>query len=1857
MNTSLRLSVFLLFIVLLSACNGKKKSPETSDLLSYSEYISYSHSGVQSVTKPIEIVLAQPLEQFDINQEIPADIISSSPSVKGRLLLKDSRTLIFEPSEKLNPDTEYTFKIKLSELFEDIPKDLSVYTFSFKTIPPNFKVNINALQTYDKNWQYIEGNLESADLIEADYLSNLIKADQNGKALKIKWEDPESGYLYYKFTIDSIQRFEDDSQIHIEWDGKAIASNTKGENDYSIPGYNNFSVVEVKTQPAPKASLIINFSNTLDPKQDFSGLVIIDKLNDLNYEVNGNLLYVYPPTRVSGDLNIRITTGIKDIDGLKMRKEYSGIIAFEQLKPAVELISKGVIMPNSDSTPLYFKAVNLNAIDVRIIKVYEDNMLQFLQDSDLNQLSSYSLRKVGRLVAKKTVKLDISPSERGLWKAHGLNLSGFFKADPGALYQVELSFKNTYSTYECAENVLIPEEDDEDEYYYYEESYAEVSDEDAERREEQYWNNETYSLRREIYDWRNRENPCFPVYYQSHNFATTNLLGSDLGLIAKKGTKDNYHFFTNNIITAKPESGVTLRLYDYQQQLIISLVTDNEGKTEYDSDKPIAFVIAQKKSDYAYAKLGNNNALSLSKFDISGKTLQKGLKGFMYAERGVHRPGDSIHLTFVLNDKENPLPKKVPVKLEVKDPHGKLVHQTVLSEGTSSSMGKSEERFYYFPITTKDSDPTGNWWVNINVGGASFDHILRIATVKPNRLKIKLDFDDEILSANKPVTGEITGSWLHGAPARNLKVEMDVTFSNAGNVFENFKQYQFTDPVRSFSTFENSFLKAQLSPDGKFRFNNKLEIGTSAPGMLKATFLTKLFEGGGDFSTDVFSKNLAPFTHFVGLKTPEPHRYGSFYTDENNRFEVVSVDAQGKISGNRDLRVLVYKIQWRWWWNRGSDRLSSYENAAYHKPFKDYEIKTNAQGKAEFTLNIPDEDRGRYLIRVLDKVSGHAAGQTSYFYKNWYESPGDGSSENAEMLIFSAEKDKYQTGETAQINFPSSEGGYALVSVENGSSVLSTQWVQTQKAQTRVDIPLTSEMAPNVFVNISLLQPHERTKNDLPVRLFGVIPLKVEDSNTLLKPQITMPESLKPNEAYSVKISEENKRGMTYTLAVVDEGLLDLTRFRTPDIHGSFNSHQALGVKTFDIYDYVIGAFSGSVNNIYEIGGDDAAPKKNEQKANRFIPVVSFLGPYYLPPGQTKTHNIQMPNYIGSVRAMVVAGNAEQSAYGNAEKAVPVKKPLMVLASLPRKLSPGEKVTLPVTVFAMEDKIKNVQVSVKTSDALKAVNGNSKTLSFNGPDEKVINFEFDVLPTNKVQNLTVEVSGNGEKASYEVEFDVFNPNTYSHKITNYELAQNESKAISYEPYGVEGSNSVKLQVSTLPPMDLTNRIQYLMNYPHGCIEQTSSSAFPLLFLDEIMDMTTTRKQEIDAKIKKAIQRVGDAQLVDGALPFWPGENRANSWVTSYAGHFMLEAKEKGYALPISFLSNWLAYQKSQVRSWSSRRYAYNSTSDQAYRLYTLALAGQPELAAMNRLRESADMSNDAKWRLAAAYALAGKKDVAEQIIRTANINFSKNNYYYYGSAFRNQAMALETMVLTDDARQREISESLAKKLSTGRWMSTQETAFGLLSIAKMVRKQGGRELDFTLTQNGKTTTVKTNHSLSEQVLIADMNSNSLEIKNNQGNVLYVDLYQEGKLPVGSETAEASKLTSSLRFVDGEGKNIDVSKLRQGTEITAHISVYNDSDTQISNLALTQIFPSGWEIVNTSYTELGGGAGGPADFTDIRDDRVYFYLGLASKESKTFTVRLNTSYLGKYYMPGTYVEAMYDSSYYVQKKGQWVEVEL
>src|SRR5664280_3620697 len=569
----------------------------------------------------------------------------------------------------------------------------------------------------------------------------------------------------------------------------------------------------------------------------------------------------------------------------------------------------------------------------------------------------------------------------------------------------------------------------------------------------------------------------------------------------------------------------------------------------------------------------------------------------------------------------------------------------------------------------------------------------------------------------------------------------------------------------------------------------------------------------------------------------------------------------------------------------------------------------------------------------------------------------------------------------------------------------------------------------------------------MPMRLYGVVPVMVEDPGTRLSPVIEMASEIRSQKPIVIKVSEAKKKAMTYTVAVVDEGLLDITGFKTPDPWKYFYAREALGVQTWDLYDFVLGAFGGTLGRVFAIGGDETAIDKSANKARRFVPVVKFLGPFTLEAGKTNTHTIILPQYTGSVRTMIVAGS--ERAFGAAEKSVLVKDPLMLLVTAPRVVSPGEKVALPVSIFIQKDGIKDIVIKAEGND-LVIFEEKTKTISVSGTGEKDSEFSFTAGGKTGKAKISVTATGGGESATYNMEIDIRSPNPPDTRAEVKVIRQGEKFETTFKPFGIEGSNSALLEVSSLPSINLEKRMDYLLDYPYGCSEQITSAAFPQLWIGELTSNDKTITQTASANITEAISKLISRQMINGGIALWPGSSQPDNWVTSYAGHFMTEAERKGYSIPSGFKQKWISFQKKSAQEWRFDTRYKQSANDQAYRLFTLALAGQPEKGAMNRLRESSGIPRLSHWLLAAAFATTGHPEAASDLL-DVRVTDTEPEYcsYYYGSQLRDKSIILYTLTLLKNQDQslalvKEISDDLCGEY----WYSTQSVSWGLLSYMK-----------------------------------------------------------------------------------------------------------------------------------------------------------------------------------------------------------------
>ena len=1854
--------LFLLIMMTVGLYSCTRTQKDIIPSADYAPYVNAYTGGVISQNSTIRIELTHDQPMVDMNNELKSNPFSFSPSLKGKAYWVSNNTIEFVPEEgALKPGTLYEGTFRLGDFIE-VDKKLKEFNFSFRVQERNFTLQLESLPitATRPNEINIKGEIRFSDVVKKEEVEKMLTASDGKKSYPVEVTATDN-HTRYLFSIRQIPREADDYPLTITANGNAAGIDRKQSEEVLIPAKDCFRFMSAERIDQPENGIEIVFSAPLSTTQDLKGLIEIPEISSSIFQISENRVFIYFEANTQNKLTLNIHEGVKDCQGKALGTSHTISFSEVSLKPQVEMSTTAAILPDSKSLIIPFRAVNLYAVDLSVIRIFENNVLMFMQTNSL--ASANELRRSGRLVYKKTLWLAKDASKDiHHWGDYSIDLAGLIHQEPGAIYRVILSFRQEYSAYPCGggenQDMKFADSSTSD-------GLTKVSGSVLSEEDEAIWNTpEAYyyynggTMDWSVYRWTERDNPCHPSYYMdSDRAAACNVFASNLGMIVKRNSLNKLWIAVSNILDTKPIGKAQVTAYNFQLQPIGKGETNGEGFVEITPNGVPFIIVAESDKQKAYVRVVDGEEQSVSRFDVGGKDIQKGLKGFIYGERGVWRPGDTLHISFILEDREKRIPDKHPVALEIYNPRGQFYTKMISTQGMNG--------FYTFDVPTQATDPTGLWNAYIKVGGTTFHKGLRIETIKPNRLKINLALPKVLQATDKDFYAPLTSTWLTGATASKLKAKVEMSLSKVNTQFKNYGQYIFNNPATDFTTIKTDIFDGTLDAEGKANVTLKIPTATEAPGMLNATFTTRVFEPGGDASIYTQTIPFSPFTSYVGINLNQPK--GKYIeTDKDHVFDIVTVNTQGQLVNSSNLEYKIYRIGWSWWWENSGESFGTYINNSSITPVASGNLQTRG-GKASFKFRIDYPSWGRYLVYVKDKESGHATGGTVYV--DWPEWRGRSSKTDPsgiKMLAFSLNKDSYEIGETATAIIPAAAGGRALVSIENGSTVLRQEWIEVSNGgDTKYTFKITPEMTPNVYLHISLLQPHAQTVNDLPIRMYGVVPVFVTNSQTVLQPQIQMPEVLRPETNFNVTVSEKTGKPMTYTLAIVDDGLLDLTNFKTPDPWNDFYSREALGIRTWDMYDNVLGASAGSYSSLFSTGGD-ATLKPADAKANRFKPVVKFIGPFYLGKGKSRTHTLKLPMYVGSVRAMVVAG--QEGAYGNAEKTAFVRTPLMMLSTLPRVLSIQEEITVPVNIFAMENQVKNVTVSLQASGGgVQIVGANQQSLKFSQPGDQLVFFTLKTGSKTGKATIHLTANGGGQQTKETIEIEVRNPNPVVTLRNSQWVEAGQSKELSYNLSSSSANNQIKLEVSRIPSVDISRRFDFLYNYQHHCTEQLTSKALPLLFVGQFKTIDKIEAEKIKTNVQEAIRQIYGRQLPNGGFVYWPGNAVADEWISSYAGMFLTLAQEKGYAVHSNVLNKWKRFQRAAAQNWRMPQDAsgwqqWQSELQQAFRLYTLALAGAPEYGAMNRMKEQAGLSIQAKWRLAATYALTGKMKPAEELVYNAETTVSpySSMNQIYGSSDRDEAMILETLILMNrerDALQQ--AKVVSKNLSQEEWFSTQSTAFALMAMGRLAEKLSGT-LDFVWTWNDKQQpAVKSAKAVFEKEIATTPKSGMIAVKNQGKGALSVDLITRTQLLNDTLPAISDNLHMDIRYANLNGTPISVNDIMQGTDFMAITSISNISGTSdYTNLALTHIIPSGWEIYNERMvapeTESGAADGSGKsvskyNYLDIRDDRVLTYFNLRRGETKVFTVRLQATYAGNFILPAVQCEAMYDVNVQARSK--------
>lgn len=1848
-----RIALFLLVALSIVSCRQSLIEKSKKEYEKFNNYItSYSQSPI-SRCSDVRISLNF---NVDNTQPLPVNLLEIKPAVGGHYVVGQNKRSIILKNADFKHNVAYTVKFNIGKLTE-MPSGMQSFTFPLEVKKQTWDILMDPPLNTSMEYVTYSGKIKYTDCEPNKIiLEESLSALQNKNDLQIIWDHDKKHTRQSKFTILNVKRADEPEEIALELSMAALNVNDKARMTLAVPSKSDFSFHTYKI--LNNQHIQLTFTDPLIESQDLTGIISISDRPINQIKIYKNQVDIFLADDNYGKFQLNIRPGIKNLANFPLKDSYEEALFFAPPNPRVSIAEKGNILPPDNRWEIPVTLVTATGFRLRILKIYEHNISRFYQENSKPYQEQHGLENIGRIV----VDTIFSFNKKDLFHPsfHSVVLDDIIRKEKGALYKLVLTIPNEQNAYPCdkmegSETRDMLETIDFDRpwinfsysYNYYDDGY--------------YYND--YGRRGGTKNYNDQAlnydpSPC----YKSHEtvFQDARLvMCSDIGLVVKsEPQKDRYFGYISRISSANPLSGAKLELFDVQGKNINTAFSDDRGMLSISVKGEVPFLAkASYSGQYTYLPLFDADALSLSTFQVDGKIWNGKNKVYFYGDRDVWRPGDSIYMQSIVFSPNKKLPAKLPIQLKLYDPTNKLVKNWTVFE--------NQNGLYDCRFGTDINDPTGYWRLEVELAGESYYNTIRVETIRPNRLKMSMAFaQSEQISSTDVKEAPLQVKWMHGLVAKSLNTEIYMYQRSVKNPFgEDYQNYVFDDIRKNYQIDLGLVQSGITNDEGILPYSISTADDTSYPSMMLFNFELRSFEKGGAFSTDMKAIKYSPYDHYIGAKFPGGDNGHELYIKSDEAILLTALSQNGQ-AVSREVSVSLQEIHHNWWYQYGNRGNYAALKNSIHEVKKNY---VTTVGKAGKSISI--DLKGRYLLTIEDIQSGHSISRVIYSYDDYWMSESEEVSQ-LEVLPFLIEKSKYQVGESLSFDLPPASSGQFLITVESGGEIVYKSTSRASKTPSQINLPITSKMTPTAYVHVHLIQAWDTHLNDRPLRLFGVKPITVYDPATVLNPRIAMPDELKTDENFVVEVSEETGKPMTYTLAIVDEGLLDITQFRTPNPWSAFFTKENLTVKTWDMYRDIFHRFLGEYTSLLAVGGDGSNAISPTSKARRFKPVVKFEGPFTLSPGQSKKHNLTINEYVGSVRTMVIATNGK--AFGHNQKTTEVKKPLMLYATLPRVLGPEERLKLPITVFSMDKSIKSVQAKVKTNGLVNILGEKEKSLFFEKEGEQDLYFEIETPAKIGLAEVEVSVQSGKHEYTEKITLDV-RPSSPRISKNFYQLVEaGKNQPLAYEPIGMLGTQSGNVSLSKGLNFSFAPEVEWLSRYPHGCLEQTISSIFPQIYLYKMGLLDDIDKMKYRQQFDAAIQKLRYLQLPEGGFSYWPGGNTANKWGTSYALQFLLEAQKQGYQVPENMIKKCVSYQYKTAGSGlitsnnNNRSPSMYSTIGQAYKLYTLALAGKPNYAAMNRLRLVPNLHNTAKWMLAHAFLTLGEEKLAESMIKSAS---TKSDDYRelggnFGSSIRDQAIIARILIAQGDKiKAKQVIDELVKSFSNKQryYLSTQDRAQCLITFAQFVSSLENMEksVPYSL-QISQGNTIS--DTLETTPMIYNMTEeqiakNELSLTNTGASPIYTIVSQSGQPMRDESKAEAENLKIVVNYLNEDGQKIKAVDLAKGTDFMVEYTITHPGVRgNYENLALSAIFPSGWEIINH---RLSGNSffdsGDVADYQNIRDDRVYLYFDLAKGAKKTFRFKLNATYEGKYWHPPVFCEAMYDASVRAKTDGSWVEI--
>lgn len=1334
---------------------------------------------------------------------------------------------------------------------------------------------------------------------------------------------------------------------------------------------------------------------------------------------------------------------------------------------------------------------------------------------------------------------------------------------------------------------------------------------------------------------------------------------SDIGLIAREG-KEKILVFVNSIKNAAALPGVNVLAYGANNQLLGMGATNSDGVAEIAyARKDLAgfrpaMIIAKTPDDFNYLPF-NTTRVNTSRFEVGGRhSNSTGLDAFVYPERDIYRPGEKLNFSVIIRDHQWKSPGELPVKLKFLLPNGKELKTFRKSLNAQGSLEGS--------IDLAATAITGSYSLEVYT---SNDVLLatqpfRIEEFVPDRIKVTAKLDKPFLEAGDIAHLNIHAVNFFGPPAANRNYECEIQIKQRSFKPKKYPRYDFSLTNQSVD-FDKTEREGKTDEQGNAVEKYEVPDMFRNIGLLQAVCYATVFDETGrpvsrSTTTDIYTQNV-----FFGIADDG---YGYYALNQSVQFPLIALDRNERVVNGTPARVQVIRHEYRTVLTKDGSYFR-YESQKEDKLISSGIITVSGENtQYSFVPRSP----GDYELRVSIPGSGSYVSKEFYSYGSW---GGDNTSfevNNEGQIDIELDRSAYYTGESVKALFKTPFSGRMLVTMET-DKVVSWQYVNVDKRTASLDLPLTADDIPNVYITATLIKPHE--VSDIPLTVaHGFQSVKVEEKERKIPVEIVAQPTVRSRTHQKVKVRAAPNSMIT--LAAVDNGVLQVSDFETPDPYAHFYAKRALEVNGYDLYPLLFPEIKASLSSSGGDGESDMKKRVNPMPAKR-IKIVSYWSGIIQANGSGEAEfEFDIPQFSGEVRLMALAYHNER--FGSKESAMKVADPVVLSTALPRFLSPGDTVTMPVTITNTTANSASANARLKVSGALQTVGNLQQSVSLSPNSEGRAVFQVVAPTAIGTGKVTVEVGSMGETFTDETEIGV-RPSASLQKVTGSGgISGGAAQAINLNAGDfIPSSIGYQLIVSRSPAIELTKYLSWLVEYPYGCTEQTVSIAFPQLYFGDLADLihrsnaNNGLRANANANVQEAIRKIKMRQLYNGAVTLWDNEDSENWWATIYAAHFLLEARKAGFDVDKGLLETMLGYINSRLKNRETIAYYYNhnqvkkiAPKEVVYGLYVLALASKPNVSVMNYYKANSNLlSLDSKYLLSAAYALAGDKKsfrefLPSQFAGEESVAQTGGSFY---SDIRDEAIALNVLVDADpeNAQIPLMAKHVSDKLKQRYWYTTQELSFSFLALGKIARAAGKSTVTAQVKVGGRTVANVEGSPvrLGTRELTGGNNGANGSVANVQlvtqgSGRLYYFWQSEGISASGAYKEEDNYLKVRKRFYDRYGRPISGNTFKQNELIIVQVTLEKTYSTDIDNVVITDMLPAGFEIENPRTKDIPGmdwikDAHTPTAL-DVRDDRINLFVDLhTNRQVYYYAVRAVTP--GIYHMGPVSADAMYNGEYH------------